>query len=286
MYQGVGRPGESERRSWRNSLPVLADDLREAGLGGRPGAPGASPAADEQACGRRPRGGSPEDGSPLVRRRRAQAVEPGTAVGGTATTLLDVDGARYRPVAAPERSRSTATSTTCVTSSSVLSSDAGVDHRRGLPAQRVEELGIDDLRGSPRPVIASRLFTGQKRGRPPRLPAVAAGARLRRPRGRRTALVPHRTVEAAAVASRPTRSSSASSSCCSTSSGSPTSSCSPRCARRRTRTPRPWSSSPVARERQERHRAVTARRAGARGPHRHARDRFPLVHADPARGRR
>ncbi|OZB89747.1 MAG: hypothetical protein B7X41_01170 [Microbacterium sp. 14-71-5] len=33
MYQGVGRPGESERRSWRSSLSVLADDLRQADIG-------------------------------------------------------------------------------------------------------------------------------------------------------------------------------------------------------------------------------------------------------------
>jgi hypothetical protein len=31
-YQGVSRPGESERRSWQASLAALADDLRVAGL--------------------------------------------------------------------------------------------------------------------------------------------------------------------------------------------------------------------------------------------------------------
>lgn len=32
-HEGVGRAGESERRSWRSSVPTLAHDLREAGLG-------------------------------------------------------------------------------------------------------------------------------------------------------------------------------------------------------------------------------------------------------------
>ena len=34
VSQGLGRPSLSESRSWRHSLPVLARDLRDAGLGG------------------------------------------------------------------------------------------------------------------------------------------------------------------------------------------------------------------------------------------------------------
>ncbi|MHA3700646.1 hypothetical protein ACXR2U_00550 [Jatrophihabitans sp. YIM 134969] len=33
LFEGGRRPSPSERRSWDRSLPVLAEDLREAGLG-------------------------------------------------------------------------------------------------------------------------------------------------------------------------------------------------------------------------------------------------------------
>lgn len=159
MYQGVGRPGESERRSWRSSLSALADDLRQADLGAvevllEYQMPMTSKRADVVLAGVHPRTGDPSyvaiELKQWSRARRWEGSE----------TLLDVDGARYRPVLHP-----------------ALQVDGYVDYLRDFTAvlssapesivgaaylHNASEDGITDLR-SPGVGAASRLFTGQHR---------------------------------------------------------------------------------------------------------------------------
>lgn len=160
MYQGVGRPGESERRSWRNSLPVLADDLREAGLGGvqvlmEHRLPLTSKRADVILAGVHPKTG--RHSYVVVELKQWSHAKRW----GDSETLLDVAGARYRPVLHPS-----------------LQVDGYVDYLRDFVSvlaaapesitgaaylHNADERGIEALRGSHVPSSA-RLFTGQKRG--------------------------------------------------------------------------------------------------------------------------
>ncbi|VTR76629.1 DUF2075 domain-containing protein [Cellulomonas hominis] len=160
MYQGVGRPGEGERRSWRSSLPVLADDLREAGLDGvevlmEHRLPMTSKRADAVLAGVHPRTGDPSYVVVELKQwSRARSWDGGV-------TLLDVDGARYRPVLHPS-----------------LQVDGYVDYMRDFVSvlasspealvgaaylHNASEDGIADLR-APGLGARSRLFTGQRRG--------------------------------------------------------------------------------------------------------------------------
>jgi len=93
---GLGVPGPSEKRSWRNSLPVLARDLRDAGLSQvevllEHRLPLSSKRADVVLAGVHPKTGAP---SYLV----VELKQWGTAQRWEGSdTLVDVDGARYRP---------------------------------------------------------------------------------------------------------------------------------------------------------------------------------------------
>ncbi len=159
-YQGVGRPGESERRSWRNSLPVLAADLRSAGLDKvevllEPRLPLTSKRADVVLAGVHPATGRPSYVVVELKQWSAARRWQGSA------TLLQVDGARYRPVLHPG-----------------VQVDGYVDYLRdfvsvlsGEPDSIVgaaylhnaTEDGIEGLRGAD-VGSSSRLFTGQRRG--------------------------------------------------------------------------------------------------------------------------
>jgi uncharacterized protein len=96
LGSGLGVPGSSERRSWRNSLPVLARDLRDAGLSKvevllEHRLPLSSKRADVVLAGVHPKTGAP---SYLV----VELKQWGTAQRWEGSdTLVDVDGARYRP---------------------------------------------------------------------------------------------------------------------------------------------------------------------------------------------
>jgi len=160
VHLGLGRPGGGERRSWRNSLPVLAGDLREAGLGGvqvlmEHRLPLTSRRADVVLAGVHPRTGRASyvvvELKQWSRARRWEDSE----------TLFDVDGARYRPVLHPG-----------------LQVDGYVDYLRdfvGVLADRPDsirgaaylhnaaEANVEDLRAAS-VGARSRLFTGQRRG--------------------------------------------------------------------------------------------------------------------------
>nr|WP_235518665.1 hypothetical protein [Cellulomonas sp. Leaf334] len=172
MYQGVGRPGESERRSWRNSLPVLADDLREAGLGGvqvlmEHRLPLTSKRADVILAGVHPATGR-NSYVVLELKQWSRARR-----WGDSDTLLDVDGARYRPVLHPS-----------------LQVDGYVDYLRDFVSvlseapesvtgaaylHNARELGIEDLRGTP---AIGAVGNGRRRIRPDRVRVHRAGLRV------------------------------------------------------------------------------------------------------------
>ncbi|MDA0632011.1 hypothetical protein OUY22_01180 [Nonomuraea sp. MCN248] len=91
--QGIN-PGKGERRSWDRSLPILARDLVEAGLGGvemliEHQLPLTSKRADVILAGRDRRTGADS--------YRAQAVEPGRAVRGRRRARPGVSGMGNRP---------------------------------------------------------------------------------------------------------------------------------------------------------------------------------------------
>jgi hypothetical protein len=95
-HEGVGRVGEGERRSWRSSLPTIANDLRDAGLGGvhvllETRLPLTSKRADVILAGVHPRTG----------RNSYVVVElkqwSGARRWQDSASLVDVPGAPYRP---------------------------------------------------------------------------------------------------------------------------------------------------------------------------------------------
>ncbi len=157
---GWGAPGPGERRSWRNSLPVLARDLRDAGLGQvevilEHRLPLSSKRADVVLAGAHPKTGAP---SYVVVELKQWAT---AARWEASDTLVEVDGAPYRPSLHPS------------------TQVAGyVDYLRDFTASLAEtpdavtglaylhnatDYGVEDLRVMPAAQDA-RLVTGQRRG--------------------------------------------------------------------------------------------------------------------------
>lgn len=156
----MGAPGAGERRSWRNSLPALAADLRDAGLQDvevipEHRLPLSSKRADAVLAGVHPKTGRP---SYLVVELKQWATAHAWE---RSDTLVDVDGARYRPVLHP---------------SAQVAGYANYmrDFVRALDGQpdaivgaaylhNATEFGVSDLRAMPAARDA-RLFTGERRG--------------------------------------------------------------------------------------------------------------------------
>ncbi|WP_241236932.1 DUF2075 domain-containing protein [Georgenia faecalis] len=157
---GIGAPGPGERRSWRGSLPVLADDLTEAGLGGvevilEHRLPLSSKRVDVVLAGQHPRTGRPSYVVVELKQWSSASRWEGS------DTLVDVAGAPYRPSLHPG-----------------LQVQGYVDYLRDFMPALCEEpglvagvaylhnatdAGIADL-WTLQPTDASRLFTGQRRG--------------------------------------------------------------------------------------------------------------------------
>jgi len=100
LMHGAAVPGESERRSWRNSLPVLAADLEAAGLSDvevilEHRLPLSNKRVDAILAGNHPRTGRPS--YVVVELKQWSGA---TAWGGS-ETLVDVAGAPYRPALHP-----------------------------------------------------------------------------------------------------------------------------------------------------------------------------------------
>ena len=157
---GWGAPGPGERRSWRNSLPVLARDLRDAGLVQvevilEHRLPLSSKRADVVLAGAHPRTGAPSYVVVELKQWATAARWEGS------DTLVEVDGAPYRPSLHPS------------------TQVAGyVDYLRDFTASLAEtpdavtglaylhnatDYGVEDLRVMPAAQDA-RLVTGQRRG--------------------------------------------------------------------------------------------------------------------------
>lgn len=99
-FEGVGRPTAGERRSWRSSIPVLAEDLRQAGLGGvqvllETRLPLTSKRADVVLAGVHPRSGTNSYVVVELKQWSAASRWEGS------DTLVDVPGAPYRPALHP-----------------------------------------------------------------------------------------------------------------------------------------------------------------------------------------
>ena len=285
-FQIGRRASPAECRSWERSLPALAADLREAGLGDvevlvEYQLPLTSKRADVVLAGRHPR-----TRRPVVRRRRAQAVDAGRAVRGRAPSSSSSSTLRTRGRSC---TRSPQVRGYCEyllgLHSRPRTGRPDVARRRRVPAQRHRRSASAALLQLSAGRARSALHRAASRRVPglPREPALAPNAARRTP----TALLRRRSRRASSCSpSRPRRSASASSSCCSTSSGSRTTWC---CTRWRRRDGRPQERRRRHRrpgQRQERHRAVAARRAVPAGSDGRARDRVAVVHPDPAQGRR
>lgn len=99
-YQGLGLPGPAERRSWRSSLPVLAADLRDAGLDRvevllEHRMPLTSKRADVVLAGTHPRTG--RNSYVVLELKQWSAARRWE----DSSTLVDVPGVRYHPVLHP-----------------------------------------------------------------------------------------------------------------------------------------------------------------------------------------
>lgn len=97
---GLGAPGAGERRSWRNSLPVLVRDLVDAGLGDVEVIPEyrlplSNKRVDAVLAGVHPRTGEPSYVVVELKQWTAVHAWPDRP------TLVDVEGARYSPALHP-----------------------------------------------------------------------------------------------------------------------------------------------------------------------------------------
>ncbi len=159
-HEGVGAVAEGERRSWRSSLPILANDLREAGLDGvhvllEARLPLTSKRADVILAGVHPRTG--RHSYVVLELKQWSSARRWQE----STTLVDVPGAPYRPALHP-----------------ALQVDAYVDYLRDFLRVLAEddesvrgaaylhnasEAGVTDLRHADSGA-RSPVFTGNRRG--------------------------------------------------------------------------------------------------------------------------
>ena len=160
ISSGLGMPSAGERRSWRHSLPVLARDLRDAGLGAVEVIPEyrlplSNKRADVVLAGMHPATGEPSYVVVELKQWSAARMWEGQE------SLVDVPGASYRPALHPS-----------------LQVAGYADYLRdfvAVLAERPDSVAaaaylhnafdddVEDLRASSA-VGEARLFTGQRRG--------------------------------------------------------------------------------------------------------------------------
>jgi len=160
VSQGLGRPGAGESRSWRHSLPVLARDLRDAGLGAvevlaEHRLPLSSKRADVVLAGTHPRTGAPS--YVVVELKQWSTARRWQ----DSLSLVDVDGVRYSPVLHPslqvaEYARYLADFVTMLADEPDPLASAAYLHN-------ATDRSIADLWNVPA-ASKARLFTGQRRG--------------------------------------------------------------------------------------------------------------------------
>jgi len=160
VTQGLGHPGKSESRSWRNSLPVLARDLRDAGLGAvevlaEHRLPLSSKRADVILAGTHPRTGAPS--YVVVELKQWSTARRWQ----DSATLVDVDGARYSPVLHP--SLQVAGYASYLTDFVTVLADQPDPLASVAYLHNATDRSIADLWTVPAAAEA-RMFTGQRRG--------------------------------------------------------------------------------------------------------------------------
>lgn len=159
LGSGWGAPGESERRSWRNSLPALARDLRDAGLGAvevilEHKLPLSSKRADVVLAGVHPQSG--EDSYVVLELKQWSAASRWEG----SETLVEVDGARYRHALHP--SLQVAGYVDYLRDFTATLADAPSSLVGAAYLHNATDHGIDDLRAMAAAGEA-RMFTGQRR---------------------------------------------------------------------------------------------------------------------------
>ncbi|WP_407345311.1 DNA/RNA helicase domain-containing protein [Pengzhenrongella phosphoraccumulans] len=160
VSQGLGHPGKSESRSWRNSLPVLARDLRDAGLGAvevlaEHRLPLSSKRADVILAGTHPRTGAPS--YVVVELKQWSTARRWQ----DSATLVDVDGARYSPVLHP--ALQVAGYASYLTDFVTVLADQPDPLASVAYLHNATDRSIADLWSGPA-ASEARMFTGQRRG--------------------------------------------------------------------------------------------------------------------------
>lgn len=160
LMTGHGHAGPGERRAWRNSLPALAADLRDAGLEGvevipEHRLPLSSKRADVVLAGIHPRTGDPS--YVVVELKQWGRATPWEG----SDTLVDVEGARYRPVLHPSAQVAGYAE---YLQDFVRALDGKPDAVVGAAyLHNATEYGVADLR-SMSAAQDARMFTGERRG--------------------------------------------------------------------------------------------------------------------------
>ncbi|WP_182112678.1 MULTISPECIES: DUF2075 domain-containing protein [unclassified Actinotalea] len=159
VMSGLGLPGPGERRSWRNSLPALARDLADAGLGGvevlpERRLPLSSKRADVVLAGVHPRTG--RDSYVVVELKQWGRASRWEA----SDTLVDVDGAPYRPSLHP--SAQVAGYAQYLRDFVVVLAERPEAMDGVAYLHNATDAAVADLRGMPA-ASEARLFTGQRR---------------------------------------------------------------------------------------------------------------------------
>ena len=228
-------PSESELRSWERSLPVLAQDLVQAGLDDvevlvEHALPLSSKRIDVVLAGQHPRTRQPSYVVVELKQWSRGARAGRTTRSSSSSTAYGVE-----PAPAPGRAGAGLLRVPRSTSPASLHDQPDVGRRRGVPAQRrLDEAAVADLCDYPQDAYG-RLFTGAERGDWLELPARRTSTRRSPARRTPTSCCSSASAPSQAAARRRRRRgpARASSSCCWTSSGSPTTSSCTRSRRRR-----------------------------------------------------
>jgi hypothetical protein len=160
VSEGLGRPSDSERRSWRNSLPVLARDLRDAGLDDvevllEYRLPLSSKRADVVLAGVHPTTHRPSYVVVELKQWSSARRWEGSE------TLVDVDGARYRPVLHPSLQVAGYVHYMRDFVAVLSEQDDAISGVAYL--HNASDSGVGELRGAAA-ITEARMFTAQRRG--------------------------------------------------------------------------------------------------------------------------
>lgn len=158
--EGIGVPGIGERRSWRHGLPILARELREAGLGEvevilEHRLPLSSKRADVVLAGVHPRTGGPS--YVVVELKQWGRAEPWEG----SDSLVEIEGAPYRPSLHPSLQVAGYVDYLRDFTAALAVDDVSLAGVAYLP--NATDFGVDALQTMPAATSAP-LVTGERRG--------------------------------------------------------------------------------------------------------------------------